>query len=358
MTRYGRSARGAQRWRCSGCGNTRVPRIDNTAKVLEEFLAWLTSRQRQADMPGGGRTFRRRCQRVWEIWPLSPICDEIHPVVFVDGLHLGRKAVILIATTEEHVIGWYAARSENARAWAALLARIAPPDLVVVDGASGFEKARKQHWPHTTVQRCIFHVWGQIKTATTLHPRLEASRQLLGLGRRLIKVTTIEQADRWCQDYLAWAGRWQEFLGEKTTLPNGAWQYTHEPVVRVRNAINRLLGQGRLLAFLGEWDQPMPAMNNQIEGGVNAPLRRMLQDHRGMSLTRRIKAIFWWCYLHSPTPLPAAQILRVMPTDADIEAAWQQASRSHQATGTIPQWGDAITWSDLHHTSPYRNTWD
>ena len=60
----------------------------------------------------------------------------------------------------------------------------------------------------------------------------------------------------------------------------------------------------------------MPAMTNRIEGATNASLRQMLPDHRGLSLTRRIKAIFWWCYMHTEHSLPPAQILKTMPTDA------------------------------------------
>ena len=47
-----------------------------------------------------------------------------------------------------------------------------------------------------------------------------------------------------------------------------------------------------------------------------------------------------------------------MPTDATLENAWYHASQTHQATGTIPGWGDAICWNELHHTTPYHNTWD
>ena len=79
-------------------------------------------------------------------------------------------------------------------------------------------------------------------------------------------------------------------------------------------------------------------MNNQIEGATNAPLRQLLRDHRGMRLTRRIKAIFWWCYMHTENPLPPAQILKIMPTDTQIEAQWEHASRTHPAAGVIPRW--------------------
>lgn len=46
-----------------------------------------------------------------------------------------------------------------------------------------------------------------------------------------------------------------------------------------------------------------PATNNQIEGGVNMRLREMLRNHGGLSVERRIKMAYWWCYIHSPEPL-------------------------------------------------------
>ena len=91
MTRYGHSASGAQRWRCSLCNISQVSRINSTAKHLDEFLSWLLSRRRQVDLPGGGRSFRRRCEPLWQLWPFSPIIDEVHEVIFVDGIHLGRR---------------------------------------------------------------------------------------------------------------------------------------------------------------------------------------------------------------------------------------------------------------------------
>ena len=117
MIRHGKTSTGRQRWRCQPCQITTLKEIDSTAKHLDEFLAWLLGRRRQADLPGGGRSFRRRCEPLWQLWPFSPIIDEVHEVIFVDGIHLGPGAVVLIAQTPDHVLGWYAARSENSRAW-------------------------------------------------------------------------------------------------------------------------------------------------------------------------------------------------------------------------------------------------
>jgi hypothetical protein len=125
MRRNGTTSAGRTRWRCESCGASSVDRIDNAAKRLDEFLGWLLTKRRQADMPGGGRTFRRRTAEFWRVWPLPPVTGEVCRVVFVDGLYLGRKACVLIARSEEFVLGWYVARSESSAAYEALMARIA-----------------------------------------------------------------------------------------------------------------------------------------------------------------------------------------------------------------------------------------
>ncbi|MBM9432486.1 hypothetical protein [Flaviflexus equikiangi] len=53
-------------------------------------------------------------------------------MIYVDGIYLGRRAVILIASTDTHVVGWYLACSEHSQSWGALLSRIAPPQVVVM----------------------------------------------------------------------------------------------------------------------------------------------------------------------------------------------------------------------------------
>ena len=292
MIRHGRTSSGRQRWRCKPCKITTLNEIDSTAKHLDEFLAWLLGRCRQVDLPGGGRSFRRRCEPLWQLWPFSPIIDEVHEVIFVDGIHLGRGVVVLIAQTPDCVLGWYAARSENSRAWSALMSRIAPPALVVTDGGSGFARACKNIWPTTRVQRCTFHAYCRIRQATTTRPKLEASRSLYALGRQLTHVHDIEGAQEWIGAYQGWCTRWKGFLEEKTRRPDGGWEYTHERLVRARNSLNKLISQGLLFTYLDPtWTHPMPAMTNQIES-TNARLRQMLRDHRGMRLTRRMKAVF------------------------------------------------------------------
>lgn len=101
-----------------------------------------------------------------------------------------------------------------------------------------------------------------------------------------------------------------------------------------------------------------PSTNNRIEGGINAQLRAMLHNHRGMPLTHRIKAVFWWCYMHSLNHLSAIEALHIMPIDKQIAAIYRKITAQEKIFGEVPDWGDAIVWSELHHLSPYLTPWD
>ncbi|MDM8270728.1 IS1249 family transposase [Thermophilibacter provencensis] len=361
MVKNGRAKAGRTRFRCMRCGSSPVRKIDTSAKALKAFLGWLLSRKRQSDMPGGGRTFRRKCAPFWNIWPMPPRIEEPRSVVHVDGIHLGRKAVVLVASDERHALGWHLCRTENSRGWAALMQRIAAPEMVVSDGGDGFQKALGKTWPRTPHQRCVFHAFSQVKCYTTSRPRTRAGVELYGLAKALLAITTLGEAQECVEAFLAWSERWDDFLSERTRTEDGRFVLTHERLVKARRSLARLVNAGTLFTYLDprlEHLAPLPSTNNRIEGGVNSQLRAMLRDHRGLSVERRLKAVFWWCYMHSPSPLPAAEILRVMPTDGSIRAIYERLNQQDKLQGTIPQWGDAIAWSELHHSQPLRMDWD
>lgn len=364
MVRYGKTAAGSQRWRCTSCGITRTNKIDNTAKRLKEFLAWLFSKQREADMPGGGRTFRRRTSEFWEIWPIAPQTGEIFDVLFLDGIYLAKNVVVLVCASDEGVVSWHLAKSENSTDYKALMRRIPPPRMVVSDGGAGFEKARRTVWPETKVQRCLFHVFNQIRRHTTLNPKLDASRELLSIATSLLHIENLSDAGAWIDGVLLWCTRWQDFLSEKIPGKDGKLHDAHEHLVKARNSLVKLVRQGTLFTYLdplltSELGR-LPAFNNRLEGGVNAQLKQMLREHRGLSLMRRAKAVFWWCYMHSPSPLPAAEMLRSMPSDKDIEKLyhnifWESKERVQPAG--LAGWGDGLVWAELTHQDTWRVDW-
>ena len=312
-------------------------------------------------MPGGGRTFRRRCAEFWAVWPLPPATGEVHRVVFVDGIRIARDVVVLIASTEEHVIGWCMARSESSRSWAALMAAIPPPDVVVCDGGTGFERARRRVWPQTRVQRCVFHAFCQVKRQTTTRPNLQAGVELYGVAKALLRVHDLDAAAARLASFEEWCGRWEGFLPERTAADDGSWEWTRKRLATARDGLLRLVGRGVLFTFLDPElavDGPLPSTNNQIEGGVNAQMRAMLRDHRGLSTPRRAKAVYWRCYMHTESPLPAAGILRSMPTDDDIAELYRRTVYEPQRRDGPAEWGDGLVWAELHRSDPWRTGWD
>lgn len=361
-SKYGKTKAGTQRWYCRKCKLAFSPKIDNTAKQLNIFLKWLFGRETQDSMPGGGRSFRRKTSRFWDIWTMPPIIEEKRDVLFVDGIYLRRKVCILICCDNEHVLGWYLCRYEHSGAWSALMSRIAEPEIVVSDGGSGFAKALRKTWPHAKHQRCVFHAFCQIKRYTTSNPKTLAGAELYALAKDLLHVETQEAAEKWVDRFVEWMSKFSRFLSQMTYDEFGNARPTHERLIKATNSISRLLKDGTLFTYLDDSltskIDKIPTTTNQIEGGINSRLRAMLRDHRGLNVERRIKAVFWWCYMHSPRPLSASEIIKVMPTDKSIAAIYQRLNDAEKHAKSIDRWGDAVVWSELHTTSEYPSYWD
>lgn len=204
MKRNGKTSAGRQRWRCPSCGASSTVRRDGDAAALREFLGWLMSKGSQRDMPGQGRSFRRRTARFWELWPMPVADGEWHRVLYVDGIWLARDLVVLICRSDERVVFWYMARSETSRARSALMGPIPAPDVVVSDGGTGFAGAVRRSWPGTRVRRCVFHAFRRVGRCTTSRPRLQAGVEPCGLAGDLLRIGTLHQAELRVERYLQW----------------------------------------------------------------------------------------------------------------------------------------------------------
>ena len=346
---HGTTAAGSKRWQRMSCGATATRRVDSAAKGPEAFLGWLFSPTPQASMPGGGRTFRRKAERYWRIWPAAPACDEVHHVVHVDGIWLGRACVMPTACTADHVVGWHLARSECSASWGALMSRIAPPDVAVCDGGSGFEKARRDHWPQTRVQRCTFHAFCQVKRRTTARPNLQAGVELYSIAKELPKVEDADDAARRLAPFARWRSEWDAFLGEKAVV-DGRSQFKRQRLRRARRTLERLCRSGCLSTFLDPElakDGAVPSTNNRIEG-MSSRLRELLRRHRGMAIDHRVKTMPWWLCMHTENPMPAARTVAEMPADESIAGMCAKADGMRRNDEAVQRWGAAVTWEEFH----------
>lgn len=362
MKRNGKTKSGAQRWRCRSCGASSTHRIDSTAKQLKAFLKWLLGKRSITEAATCSKdTFRRRAGRFWEMWPLPEYTGEIHDIVFVDGIYITKKLVVLIACSREHVLAWHLAESECSASWAALMIKIAPPTMVVADGGSGFKKAARAIWPDTHVQRCLVHISRQVKRKTTLKPQLDAGKELLKLARGLTKVKDADMAAEWLAGYAGWCTKWERFLRE-FTLKDGKRLYTHERLRSARHSLNALVKEGTMFTFVrlqeglgGKWD----STNNIIEGRVNAQIREMLRAHRGLSAMRRVKAVFWWCYMDSDFKVSEAEMLKTMLTDEEVDGLFALASKPKTREDGAPAELDTATpeWGEMKMSGSKGRGW-
>lgn len=65
------------------------------------------------------------------------------------------------------------------------------------------------------------------------------------------------------------------------------------------------------------------------------------------SIEKRIKAVYCWCYEHSPKPLSAVEILAVIPADRSILTIYDSMPEQVELKDVTPIWGEDIVWSDL-----------
>ncbi len=240
--RNGRTSSGAQRWRCAARGASTTVRYDDAAARLEEFLLWLLSKGTQLEMPGAGRTFRRRTAEFWEVWPMPVPDGEAHRVLFVDGIGPAERLVVLIGCSGERVVSWYMAESENSRAWSALMERKyrRPTSWSPTAGAASRRPCARPGPEPRSRDACSTRS-ARSKGRTTTRPKLQAGREkLYGIALDLMHIETLHQAELWRERYLGWCGFWADFL-EDTTLVDGRRVYTHE---RLRKARRSLLVAG------------------------------------------------------------------------------------------------------------------
>jgi hypothetical protein len=262
-------------------------------------------KQSQAELkaPDGvtDRAWRDQTAWCWSIAPYPGRTGEIYSVILLDGIGIG-SLVCLVARTPEFVIGWTWVGWESSHTWAKLLEQFPSPTVVVCDGQKGVLLAIARCWPQTRIQRCIFHVWQNIRVKLTLHPLTEAGRELLQLTRDLRKVKTEEEAQIWQRKLEAWHERYGDFIRERTnkdTREPGKrrWWYAHGRLRSAYYQLAKLLRDDQLFTHLEPLtDVPIPRTTNYVEGGINSQLRTKLKLHRGMNEEHQRRLVEWYLY--------------------------------------------------------------
>ena len=130
-----------------------------------------------------------------------------------------------------------------------------------------------------------------VRQKLTLNPETQAGQELLCLSRELLKIKSIEHANNWQSKFKIWKDKYYEFISQKSVNPEtGEIWFTH---VRLRSAafnLGKLILNKALFSFLD--NREVKSMNNVLEGGINSPIRHLLNCHRGTNFTGQQKNIW------------------------------------------------------------------
>lgn len=317
LQKRGFTAAGKQRWLCLKCNASATKQRPDLGRafVIERFVAWLLGKQSQAELSVADRTWRQQTLWCWDIVPCPPLLCINYSVIILDGIRVG-SLVCLIARTPEYVLSWYWVGWESSVTWSSLLLKLPAPTVVVCDGQKGILLAIARCWPDTRIQRCLFHVWQNIRVKLTLNPQTNAGQTLLQLTRHLWQIRTLEQATDWQQALAIWEQCHGNFIRERTYTTNPTsgrrrWWYTHRGLRSAYRQLTKLVETNQLFVYLEAnlTAKPIPKTTNHVEGGINSQLRTKLKLHRGMNEEHQRRLVEWYLYSRTENPKPPRNCL-------------------------------------------------
>lgn len=287
MQRWGTTVAGTIRWRCFLCKKTGVKkRPDHRLRRKERlFKNWLTGNATLHDLAKCHRVSIKTI-RSWFKMRWREACTMRSKasarILIFDATHIDASNTLLVTLDAEtnKPNAWGPATSESCESWMAMI-RAMPqcPTYAVCDGHPGLIKALYERWPEIRMQRCLAHIIREMRTILTRKPKLAAGKSLKALVSELVNIKTRRQKRRWIRKFFKWLKRFDAFLKERTMGFDGRRRYTHRSVRRGRSHLLRALPD--MFRYIS--DRSVPSTSNQLEGGINSPLKDLIRKHRGMS---------------------------------------------------------------------------
>ena len=302
LVKSGKTSSGRTRWRCLSCGASTVKsRPDISAKSQADlFIKWLLEGYSVSQLGLAKTSFTTKTAWCWQVQvPKPSVTGEVYNQVLLDGIYLAYGWCLITATNGKQVIDWQWCQRENAPAYQALMNRLPAPKVVVTDGGAGVAKALCLTWPESRIQRCLFHIRANTITNLTRNPKTVAGKALLALTNQLLTIKTPQEVANWIRLPHQWHQLYQDLINEKTysTDPNTktCWWWTHERLRRAYKRLERLSRSENLFTYLEPEfaNKDSQRTTNQLEGGINAPIRRLLNTHHGLSEPHMKQAIQW-----------------------------------------------------------------
>ena len=229
-------------------------------------------------------TIKRRLRNVTVKWEQPPLSGSGY--VHLDVTYWGQNWGVLLALDEESGMPLYVEFIKHERvldykdAVESIETRGYTIRGIVIDGKQGLFDVFSSY----RIQMCQYHMRQIVKRYLTLHPRLNAARELKSLMEKLVRV----RKNEFEEEYRGWKENWKDTLNRRSQLKSGKTRFTHR---RLRSAMHSI---DFYLPYLFTCQLPeckgMPNTNNKIEGTFT-DLKKNLNNHSGMTEGNRKRFI-------------------------------------------------------------------
>ncbi|MDH5464342.1 MAG: transposase, partial [Thiovulaceae bacterium] len=136
------------------------------------------------------------------------------------------------------------------------------------------------------VQMCLFHQLMIIKRYLTKNPKLQPSKELKKVTKRL---TTTTQT-RFINKFQDWYVKHVDFINEKTiNEETGKEEFTHRRLVRAFRSLNNNLPY--LFTYKNHPELMIASTTNSLDGGVISNLKKLMSLHQGITKSLKTKLI-------------------------------------------------------------------
>jgi hypothetical protein len=155
-------------------------------------------------------------------------------------------------------------------------------DGVTVDGRRGLFTVFEEY----PVQMCLFHQLMIVKRYLTKTPKLQASKELKAITKRL---TTTTQT-RFTNKFQGWYIKHIDFINEKTiNTKTEEEEFTHRRLVRAFRSLKNNLPY--LFTYKNYPELNIASTTNALDGGVFSNLKKLMSLHQGISKSLKTKLI-------------------------------------------------------------------
>jgi hypothetical protein len=156
----------------------------------------------------------------------------------------------------------------------------------IVDWAKQIKKAVEEIYPTAKIQRCLTHIFRQIKTNISNNPKSECWKEL----QKIITFENFENNKNFIKKFNSWEKKYFDFLKEKSKYLNKSW-YTHRKLRASRSHIKNALPY--MFYFLK--DENIKKSSNDLEW-YNWILNHQIFNHKWLRIDRLISFISLWIY--------------------------------------------------------------